>query len=201
MSTKTDPRVKRTRQMLLEALLELVKEKNFQDITVQDIADKAGINRTTFYLHFMDKYDLITQNTKRLIDELFSQIDMLGIDLVSPQIAKETEPVSLVRLVENIAGQADFFRLILGRKGNPEAYFEIRNHFEKVFRGWLQKRFGNDPRYHTKIEIAVRYLSSSRLGLIEWWLESNQQISAKEFAHSAWQMTVGGVGRIFDEPD
>src|SRR5436190_1860613 len=54
-----DPRVKRTRQLLKRALSDLLAEKPFHDITVQDIAERATLNRVTFYAHFEDKYDLI----------------------------------------------------------------------------------------------------------------------------------------------
>lgn len=56
---KLDPRVKRTRQMIEQAFDELVKEKGFQNLSVQDVAERAGINRATFYAHFADKYALL----------------------------------------------------------------------------------------------------------------------------------------------
>ena len=56
---KLDPRVRRTRQMLVTALRNLLAEKGFEAITVQDIADRATLNRVTFYAHFNDKYDLL----------------------------------------------------------------------------------------------------------------------------------------------
>ena len=55
---EADPRVKRTRKLLQDALLELLAEKSFDAITVQDIAERSTINRATFYAHFVDKYDL-----------------------------------------------------------------------------------------------------------------------------------------------
>lgn len=54
-----DPRVRRTRQLLLQALEELLTEKGFRHLTVQDIAERAGVNRVTFYGHFPDKYALL----------------------------------------------------------------------------------------------------------------------------------------------
>ena len=54
-----DPRVKRTRQLLYQALFSLLAEKSFPSISVQDIAERATLNRATFYAHFVDKYDLI----------------------------------------------------------------------------------------------------------------------------------------------
>jgi AcrR family transcriptional regulator len=55
---EADPRVKRTRKLLQDALMELLAEKSFDAITVQDIADRSTINRATFYAHYVDKYEL-----------------------------------------------------------------------------------------------------------------------------------------------
>ena len=55
-----DPRVKRARALLKQALSDLLSEKSFQDITIQDITARATLNRVTFYAHFEDKYDLIS---------------------------------------------------------------------------------------------------------------------------------------------
>lgn len=56
---KLDPRVRRTRQMIEQAFSELISEKGFLSLSVQDITEKAGINRATFYAHFPDKYSLL----------------------------------------------------------------------------------------------------------------------------------------------
>ena len=56
---KLDPRVRRTLQFLEEAFSTLINEKDFQSISIQDITERAGINRTTFYAHFPDKYALL----------------------------------------------------------------------------------------------------------------------------------------------
>jgi AcrR family transcriptional regulator len=61
---EADPRVKRTRKLLQDALLELLAEKNFDAITVQDIAERSTINRATFYAHFVDKYDLFASYSR-----------------------------------------------------------------------------------------------------------------------------------------
>src|ERR1700686_1800719 len=55
---ESDPRVKRTRLLLQVALVDLMAEKSFDAISVQDIAERATLNRTTFYDHFADKYEL-----------------------------------------------------------------------------------------------------------------------------------------------
>src|SRR6266545_7484136 len=69
-STRIDPRVKRTRKLLLDAFLSLMAEKSFDEITVQDIAARATVNRATFYAHFVDKYAMVDE----LIREGFTQM-------------------------------------------------------------------------------------------------------------------------------
>ncbi|MDP1418891.1 TetR family transcriptional regulator [Peribacillus simplex] len=59
MEKKLDPRFLRTRKLIMEAFMELVIEKNFKDITIKDITQRATVNRATFYYHFFDKYDLL----------------------------------------------------------------------------------------------------------------------------------------------
>ena len=57
--TKTDPRVLRTRKLIMDAFIELSGKKEFKDITVKDITTEAMINRANFYYHFEDIYDLL----------------------------------------------------------------------------------------------------------------------------------------------
>src|SRR5215208_6675732 len=63
---KLDPRVKRTRGLILQSFMEILPEKGFQAVSVQDITDKAGINRATFYAHFTDKYQLLDRSIQLL---------------------------------------------------------------------------------------------------------------------------------------
>ncbi len=66
---KLDPRVKRTRGLILKSFEDLLAEKNFEAISVQDVTDKAQINRATFYAHYQDKYVLLDHS----ISQMFMQ--------------------------------------------------------------------------------------------------------------------------------
>ena len=66
---KLDPRVKRTRILILQSFSKLLAEKGFESISVQDVTDKAEINRATFYKHFPDKYALLDY----FISQMFRQ--------------------------------------------------------------------------------------------------------------------------------
>ncbi|RYG37597.1 TetR/AcrR family transcriptional regulator, partial [bacterium] len=62
--TSPDPRVRRTRKALQDGLAELLRERRFAEISVQDVAERAGVNRATFYAHFRDKHDLLASLLK-----------------------------------------------------------------------------------------------------------------------------------------
>src|SRR5580700_6969939 len=69
----TDPRVLRSRQMLMEALLRLLNRKEFDDLSIQEIADEAGLNRATFYLHYPDKNALLQAMTAARFRDLIAR--------------------------------------------------------------------------------------------------------------------------------
>lgn len=74
---KLDPRVKRTRQLIVKAFIELITEKDFQELTVQDITERATVNRATFYAHFEDKYALLDHTIREYFQQmLYSRLSV-----------------------------------------------------------------------------------------------------------------------------
>ena len=127
-----DPRVKRTRQLLQQALLELMQAKRFASITVHDIAERARLNRATFYAHFEDKYHLLDA----LIREQFQQ-----------EVASTLSPGSSWRvgaLRALIGAVFDFLRT--GRQWKPtqtelDALLEqiVREELCELLTSWLKQ--------------------------------------------------------------
>ena len=72
--TEFDPRVIRTRGLLRTALMELAVEKSFASLTIQDVTRRAGLNRTTFYLHFNGLHELLEDCARSLFAELRGEI-------------------------------------------------------------------------------------------------------------------------------
>jgi AcrR family transcriptional regulator len=66
---KLDPRVKRTRSLILRSFESLLAEKGFESISVQDVTDKAEVNRATFYAHFPDKYALLDYSVSHMFKQ------------------------------------------------------------------------------------------------------------------------------------
>jgi AcrR family transcriptional regulator len=76
-----DPRVLRTRKLIGEAFLAVLNETGFEELSIQDVADSAGINRATFYAHYADKYDLMADLIRKSFTERLEEEKLLQRDL------------------------------------------------------------------------------------------------------------------------
>lgn len=72
---KQDRRIRRTQRLLKESLSSLMQEKDFKDITVKEITDRADLNRGTFYLHYTDPYDLLKRMEQEVLDDFQSILE------------------------------------------------------------------------------------------------------------------------------
>src|SRR5687768_13411706 len=113
-----DLRVRRTRKLLQKALLEAASEKGFAHVSVRDITERAMVNRATFYRHYEDKYDLLTQYMKEL-SEMIESDPMENPLVTPPSQSQDMPPPGLVKLLRHIQSNADFYRVMLGSQGDP----------------------------------------------------------------------------------
>lgn len=97
----TDPRVLRSRQMLMEALLRLLNRKEFDDISIQEIADEATLNRATFYLHYSDKSALLQAMTAARFRDLIAR---RGISFTDCDAALEAIALGVCDYLAETAG-------------------------------------------------------------------------------------------------
>src|SRR5688572_15483761 len=72
---KVDRRIQRTRTLLRDALMRLIIRRGYDEITIQDITDEANVARTTFYLHFSDKDDLLFSTMRDVYEDLFARVE------------------------------------------------------------------------------------------------------------------------------
>src|SRR6266700_8161509 len=114
-----DLRVRRTRKLLQQAFIELTVEKGFAALTVRDITERAMVNRSTFYRHYLDKYDLLEQ----YMNEIYELTD-----------GASPGPLNLLKHIQQFA---DFYRVMLGAKGDPLFAQRFRQNTEKRFRSFL----------------------------------------------------------------
>ncbi|MEP7285095.1 MAG: TetR/AcrR family transcriptional regulator [Chloroflexota bacterium] len=187
----TDRRILRTRKLLWDAFIALIQEKDYSEITIQDIADRANVNRVTFYLHYRDKHELLLKNVEVIFDELTSKIAPLN----GENYRTDIPPEGMTLVYQYIAENAKFYRIVLGEKGIPFLVNRLRKYLTDLtiqrFQGF-QMVIGEENRARISMEIVGQYVAGSIIGLITWWLENDMPISPEDFAHQTLQLTAYG---------
>lgn len=185
-SASPDPRVRRTRQLLQDALRTLVRERGFESITVQDITQQAGVNRATFYLHYEDKNDLLTQTMREVIEapaREYAQLFASGETLTA-----DRTPELFVRMFERYAEHADLLRRLLGRHGDARFAAQLHDMIEASTRE-ARLKFAPPPgSSDPPLIITAHYLAGALLSLVTWWVENQQPYSARVMAGWYWRL-------------
>jgi AcrR family transcriptional regulator len=180
---QADPRIARTRRMLQTALLDLTRDQPLDEITVAEIADRAEVNRSSFYQHYSDKETL-------LADALDAQAAAVGADLASLDAAAvpgDTAPPELVlRYTRHVFAHAALYRLALGEHGSSIAVARLRNRIAALaMTGYAQ--YGQDETdLGMPVEIAAASVAGSLLGMLTAWLESTDPVPPEQVAVWIW---------------
>jgi AcrR family transcriptional regulator len=163
---KVDPRVKRTRRLLRDALVSLILEKDFASITIKEITERAEVAYITFFRHYESLDQLLMEVLDEGLVELMTHIEMLAKQ--SDTSALETEG----RLIFEYIGQkADLFHILLKSQSVTRVRRKVVRNIAAVFQKSCVplERLGNQ----VTINMASNHIATSLLSLIEWWLENN----------------------------
>ena len=164
---KPDSRVRRTQERLGGALIELIQEKPIDDVTVQEVLDRAAVGRSTFYLHFRDKNDL-------LLSQLETFLEMMSTALsVRKEDSRRVVPVA--ELFSHIGSQMKIYRA-LADSGRLNDFFDLaQGYFSRGIERRLRE-FKRIPKLPQR-ELAARAsaLAGSLLSLLRWWLDRGCQ--------------------------
>lgn len=177
--------MRRTRQWLQEAFLELVLEKGFEQVTVNDITARAGVNRATFYKHYLDKWDLLTS----WVGEMRLLLDAQAATLLDPRVdtVPGHVPDLVVNLFKHVAQHARFYRLMVGKNG----LLLIETELEQLIEAFAHEQLPLAiPRYiapDIPVPIICRSYAASFVGVLKWWLEQEMPYSAEQMAAWMWE--------------
>ena len=185
---KIDRRVLRTRKLLWEALIALIEEKDYSEITIQDIADRANVNRVTFYLHYRDKQDLLVKSVEVIFEELAAKTTPLTGDAFRLDVA----PQGMTLVYRHIAGNARFYRKLLSENGIPMLVDRLRKFLAELTMQRFQLAMPPGRKGPIPLEVVAEYAAGSIIGLITWWLENDMPIPPDEFSHQTLLLTAFG---------
>ena len=167
---KTDRRTLKTRKAIRDAFAELLTEKELSKVTVQEIADKADINRATFYKHYLDVYDLYD----RTEEDIIIQIGMLML-----QLGEQPANKVFTMLIDYVDENRAVFKLIF----SPNTKGTLRTKFNKCMEGLFRQIAAekmNIDLNNSRLRYQTCYHSQGCIAVISQWAASNFDES-KEF--------------------
>lgn len=183
-----DLRVKRTYFLLKNALFELLSKKPFEKIKVNDICDLAMVHRTTFYIHFSDKYELLEYCIKDVEKELTEKI---GNNNYSD--TKEFYINLITNLLSYINENKKFFKCILKKNSYSGVISIFMNACISYITDMLKKGEALNISYQIPISIIAQYYSGAVINTIVFWLTTNSKITEEELCNYI-------ISLIYDTP-
>ncbi|MEN2740586.1 TetR/AcrR family transcriptional regulator [Microbacterium sp. X-17] len=184
-----DPRVARTRRSLQEALLELARRRPLDEITVGDIVERAGVNRSSFYQHYTDKDTLLADALEVAIGEVSAPI------VADPDYRM---PPALVAYLEHLAANAALYRRVLGPHGSALVANRLRARVHQIAQEHLA--YADAGIEGLPADIAAAGIAGSALGVVTAWIALDPLPTADVAADWVWR-TLLGPGRAWRPAD
>jgi AcrR family transcriptional regulator len=183
---KNDRRISRTRQALHESLIALILEKHYDEITVQDIIDRANVGRSTFYTHYRDKEDLFRTGWERLLRGIAGHIDL------TTEGAEKPLPIEWFFL--HLKEEANRFYRALVRSQMADRLFTYGIYY---LAKCLEEDHADLPpeKFSTNVPLPVlaNFISLQIFGLLKWWLDNEMPYSPKEMSEMFFKLVMPGV--------
>ena len=190
---KVDPRVRRTRRMLRDALVSLILEKDFASISIREITERADLAYITFFRHFESLDQLLMEALDEGLAELMVHIETIAKQ--SETSALETEG----RLIfEYIGEKADLFHILFKSQSVTRVRKKVVRNIAAIFQKSCAplERLGSQ----VTINIASNHIATSLLSLTEWWLDNNMNPApaqmGKVYKSLIIDSTVGAVSSL-----
>lgn len=190
---KLDRRVRRTRRQLCEAMLALLVERSYESITVQEITERADLNRATFYHHFTHKDELLAAALEDRFDELIASFG----ELPTGKALWEDRTSELLTF-RHVAEHADLYKVLLGDRGMGQVIHRIINYIAR----FTEHKFLTSQSAHITTTIPqpliAQHVAGSLFALLSWWVTHNLPYTPEEMAEMSHTMCSHGILAMLD---
>jgi AcrR family transcriptional regulator len=172
-----------TRQRLIQTTLQLVLEKGYNAISIQDITDQADLGRGTFYIHFKDKEEVVWTAFQEMFQELEQEAHK-QLDRRMPQV----EYFGLLNIFRHAQSNCDLYRVMFGGQGSAILTARVQDFMAKAF--LVDIRLAPEPpeiNFHIPEEIEAQILTGVISRLLFWWLETPNNYSPEQMAAMTYE--------------
>lgn len=181
-NTTCNRNARRTRALVEGAFLELMKEKPYTKISVREITEKADINRSTFYLHYQDIYDLLDQVEAGVTDSVAEAIRQISRENYVPG----KHPFH-VQVFQELMKHEEIFRILFSKNGDIDFIYKLATTMgDGLYAGWSSYYGDKIPK---EMEMYVSYVAFGMMGLLLKNLQLNAEWPPEKMGHLAGEVT------------
>lgn len=168
-----DRRKKYTRMVLKESMIQLLKEKQISDITVKEICSLADVNRSTFYAHYLDLYDLLTKMEEEVLDDMQSYFGQHDFN-------KDEESIQMTeKLLDYVVANKEIVQILLHENADPN----FQKRVLKIAQEYLTASWKPPEGYEEEFSHYVSvFIIGGGLQMVKEWMDSDLTLSTKEMA-------------------
>lgn len=186
---KQDRRIRRTQKLLKDSLIELMQEKEFKNISVKDITERADLNRGTFYLHYNDTYHLLQSVEEEVLSDFQDMISCYSHSFQRDTLLPVLNPV-----IDYISTHGTVCQILF----NNSASTDFMNRFHRLInqngQAIIQTMFpGADP---TISDCFFEFVTYGLIGLIKQWFDSGKPLPNTQLAELADRAVMGTAERL-----
>jgi AcrR family transcriptional regulator len=163
--TKTDPRVRRTRRILRDALISLILEKDFASISIRELTDRADVAYITFFRHYESLDALLMEVLEEGLADLLVHIETLAKQSDTTRL--ETEGLLIFEYIQK---KSDLFRILFKSQSVARIRKTVLQKISAIFQNSCAPL--QHPKSPIPLKMAGNHMATSLLALIEWWLEN-----------------------------
>ena len=197
MEKPTDLRVVKTQKHIKEAFYELVSEKDFDKITVSDIANRALINRATFYLHYQDKYDLLEKIENEVIDQIEAIITEIEIDRLHEHMREGMQLPHVSKILHYVQENTIFFEFIASNNIDPSFFHKMGELMNKtVFEIAKLESKKTDAIYNKYIP---NINSAIFISIVSQWIKTGMKESVHEISMLLSKLAWSSLNMVLQE--
>jgi AcrR family transcriptional regulator len=193
---QVDRRVRRTRQALQDALIGLILEEGYDSVTIEEITSRADLGRTTFYLHYRDKEELLLQAVESIAEDFIAKHAADMEREISPKTALEKmhlnlEERILYHVFEHARENADLYKVMLRGEGSSKTTERMRALISDEAIKRLKFRQGIEMK--VPLDFFGAYFAGALIEVVTWWLEHDQPYDVQSMVKYFQQLFIFGA--------
>ncbi|MBO1199015.1 TetR/AcrR family transcriptional regulator [Staphylococcus simiae] len=189
-----DRRIRKSQQAIQDAFLELLESTSFEQVSVQQIAQLADVNRSTFYAHYLDKYDLLEKMEDESIAEIASYTTSESKNYEA-DFSEELIKNVMEKVIKHIDDHMDFYRISIENIGKEsklvdKLYNQIYNHLNH----YKNESVSDDQKI--PFDYFISYVSGAGLSMIQHWIKDPHRVDRETLVQTFYTIVSQGPAKI-----